>query len=314
MPSSSESDIRRTSEHWNMKTGPSYNWWSNEIVCRYINRLVCGKPIPGLSRGILNLAIDKAKTLNVTFNKGLSVGCGTGVKELYLLRTGIVHHMTCYDLAESRLSQARKRAKDLGLESQIEFILGDAFADFSFTKTRGQYDLIYWNNSLHHMHNTSTALEWSRIALTNGGMLILDEYIGPNFIQFSDEMLEFGNNIRRILPASKLVYPGETTDKIQDHTKTLNRPNLKRLIAKDPSEASDSENILPALKAFFPNAHIKKTGGAVYFCTLPPLYSNFDMSHKDDRDLMEMLMLLDEMYLKLHPETSLYAAALAMIY
>ena len=314
MVTPSPSSIQKTSDHWNKKSGPSFNWWSNEIVCRYINKLVCGHSIPGLSRGVINLAVKKAKELNVTFNKGLSIGCGIGSKELYLLRTGIVRHITCYDLAEKRLIHARQSAKALGLEDRVNFILGDAFADFSFNRTRGEYDLVYWNNSLHHMPNTSLALEWSRVALTNGGMLILDEYVGPNYIQFTDKMIEFGNLVRDSLPASKLIYPGETIDTYKSKKNILTRPNLKRLIEKDPSEASDSENIMPALKTFFPNALIKRTGGAVYFCTLPPLYINFDMSNQEDRNLMALLMLLDEMYLNLDPDSSLYAAALAIVY
>lgn len=307
-------DSQKTSDHWNSKSGPSFNWWSNEIVCRHINKIVCGKSIPGLSRGIINLAVNKAKDLNVTYNKGLSIGCGSGVKELYLLSTGIVKYMTCYDLAINRLAQGQKRADELGLSDRIEFIAGDVLSEFSFYDTKGEHDLVYWNNSLHHMPNTSLAVEWSRIALSNGGMLIVDEYIGPNYIQFTDEMLSFANRIRNLLPPQKLLYPGEVSGTEISSRQILKRPDLKRLIAKDPSEAVDSESIIPALAKFFPSIDIRLTGGAVYFCALPPLYCNFDMNDINDRNLMSMLMLLDEMHLESHPASSLYAAALAMVY
>lgn len=307
-------DFQKASDHWNKKSGPSYNWWSNDIVCRHINKLVCGVPIAGLSAGVVKLANDKAKQLNMSLTKGLSIGSGTGAKELALLRSGLVQHMTCYDLAEHRLMQGRQNAIRLGLIDRIDFRYGDAFEDFSFFKTRGEYDLVYWNNSLHHMPSTSVALEWSRVALAQGGLLVMDEYVGPNRIQYTDEMLEFANRVRSLLPPEKLIYPGDDTGFI-DSTKALaKKPDLSRLIAKDPSEAADSENIIPSLKSFFPDATILPTGGAVYFCALPPLYANFDMNDPKDRDTLSILMLLDELYLAANPNNSLYAVALSVIH
>lgn len=46
--------------------------------------------------------------------------------------------------------------------------------------------------------------------------------------------------------------------------------------ATDPSEAADSDNILPALRQIFPGAQIRMTGGVVYNLALKDIIANFD--------------------------------------
>ena len=83
---------------------------------------------------------------------GISVGCGNGA--VALVRNGFVDRMLGYDLAEVHIAQAQASAAALGLDDRIEFHNVDAFAAHSAP----EFDLVYWNNSLHHMLDVPMAL------------------------------------------------------------------------------------------------------------------------------------------------------------
>lgn len=293
-------------QYWTQRTvhrQRTWNWWTCRPVIRHLNRLICGDALDGISQGLCQKAKQR---LNRKLEVGVSVGCGIGVKEMNLIQWGLVDRMICFDLSEERLNQAATEAKRRSLSDRIEFHRVDAF---SLANLNEAFDLVHWNNSLHHMPNTFEAIKWSRSVLKPGGLLMMDDYVGANYIQFSDECLRFANRIRSKMPRKYfMVHPESGLKHIETECK---RPDRARIIAKDPSEAADSENILPALRALFPDAEIVNTGGVIYFAALPPLYANFNLQDEGDRSYLEALLTIDEFYTVLHPEQTLYAAALA---
>jgi hypothetical protein len=79
------------------------------------------------------------------------------------------------------------------------------------------------------------------------------EYTGPSRWQWSDRNLENVNAFRRALPP-----------KFRPENPTIKRPTLAQMMERDPSEAADSGNIRPAVKAAFPNVEMIDLGGALY--------------------------------------------------
>jgi hypothetical protein len=63
------------------------------------------------------------------------------------------------------------------------------------------------------------------------------------------------------------------------------------MIAADPSEAADSERILPSVREIFPDASIIETGGVIYHLALNDVFANFDES--EDHALLQVALLLD---------------------
>ncbi len=305
-----DSDIeKKIGEYWSQRSSnkkPRWNWWSSRQVLRHINRRVCGLELRGVSQGLCHRA--KEMLLNQQLDTGISVGCGNGFKEMSLIQWGLVKKMICFELSEQRIVQGKEEAKKRSLSGNIEFRREDAFR----VSDREKADLVHWNNSLHHMPDTFKAVEWSRKILKTGGLFMMDDYVGPNYTQFSDKSLEFASQLRTKLPKKYLIHPSSSPDNIKIVDTKCNRPDLSKVIAKDPSEAADSENILPAVKNTFPNAEITLTGGVVYFIALPPLYANFDPTDELDVGFLDSLLTIDDLYTTLHPEETLYATALAI--
>ncbi|NEP08650.1 MAG: class I SAM-dependent methyltransferase, partial [Okeania sp. SIO4D6] len=186
--------------------------------------------------------------------------------------------------------------------NKVTFIQGDALEVITEKEV---FDFVHWNNSLHHMLDVEAAIKWSYEVLQKGGMFYMDDYVGPNRMQWSDKMLEVASQVRSILPEKYLANPRNPSQLLP---KTLTRNSIERMIQIDPSEAADSERIIDSIKKYFPQAEIILTGGVVYHLALSDILHNFDESK--DKYLLDFLMLIDDLCSELG-ETH-YATAIAI--
>lgn len=272
-----------TARHWSQaKTRPNTRWWMHPAILRHINALVCGSPLDGPWAGLEQRMRGLAK--GEGFSQGLSVGCGSASKELHLLRENIVQRFDLFEVSPERLASGAASAAKQGLAERARFHAQDAFAQ----DLGGQYDLVYWNNALHHMFNVRQALEWSRERLRPGGWLVLDDYVGPSRFQWPDAQLQIASQVRRSLPERLLRDPQHPERRC---ALDIARPSLEQMRSADPSEAADSDAILPALRQVFPEAEVLFTGGVVYNLPLNDVIANFDPV--EDAALLQSLLAYD---------------------
>jgi SAM-dependent methyltransferase len=279
-------------------------------ILRHVNKVVCGSSVDGPWTGLQQRMCEL--TEHGTFSCGISVGCGSAGKELALLQKGIVRHFDLYELCPERLEQGKREAARLGLTDRASFHARSPLAQ----NINEQYDLVYWNNALHHMPDALQALQWSRNCLLPGGWLVMDDYVGASRFQWPDSQLRIASRIRRALP-DRLRQVCESTDRAthtnqsvppkQMFTSQVTRPSVAGMIASDPSEAADSANILPALKRIFPDARIIPTGGVIYNLALKDVIANFD----DVRDAALLADLLEYDAILAEQGETQYACAFA---
>ncbi|NJR44624.1 MAG: hypothetical protein HC775_01735 [Hyellaceae cyanobacterium CSU_1_1] len=87
------------------------------------------------------------------------------------------------------------------------------------------------------------------------------------------------------------------------------RPQSQSKVSqRDPSEAADSENILPSLLKYFTDAQITNTGGAVYNTILADMLTNIDKH--SEIFVLDLLMIIDELLAELGENQ--YATAIAI--
>ena len=276
--------LGKVSNHWSkVKHAGRSRWWTNPAILCHINRLVCGVPLAGPWAGLERLMC--ALVSGETFRRGISVGCGNGFKELQLIRNGVVEHFDLFELSQFRVSQGQALAANQGIANRVSFHSGNAFD----TPLNDNYDLVYWNNALHHMLDVESAIRWSRERLIYGGYFVMDDFVGASRFQWSSYQIELASQVRTILPERFLRHPENPSITLSRH---VARPTVESMIALDPSEAADSDNILPALKRVFPRASVTLTGGVIYHLALNDVLANFD--DLDDDPLLQSLLLLDE--------------------
>jgi glycosyltransferase involved in cell wall biosynthesis/SAM-dependent methyltransferase len=302
---------QRVATHWaSTQSVPRSRWWMHPGILRHVNKVVCGSSVDGPWTGLQQRMCEL--TEHGTFSCGISVGCGSAGKELALLQKGIVRHFDLYELCPERLEQGKREAARLGLTDRASFHARSPLAQ----NINEQYDLVYWNNALHHMPDALQALQWSRNCLLPGGWLVMDDYVGASRFQWPDSQLRIASRIRRALP-DRLRQVCESTDRAthtnqsvppkQMFTSQVTRPSVAGMIASDPSEAADSANILPALKRIFPDARIIPTGGVIYNLALKDVIANFD----DVRDAALLADLLEYDAILAEQGETQYACAFA---
>lgn len=313
------SDNRVVQNYWNTqfanKVSSRIRFWESDHIVRHINKTICGTPVNGFSQG-LALKVRRLAPEAVPFKRGISIGSGIAAKEITLLTKGLVEHFDLFELSDVSMIQAVKNAESAGVADRISLIKADTF---STVKKPATYDFIHWDNSLHHMTNTEQAVEWSFKVCKPGGMFFMNEYVGPSRFQWTSNMLVVANRIRNILPQQYFFNPNNPMgigleQALREmnprafYSRTVSVPSIDTMLQLDPSEAADSEHILPSVRKFFPDADITIIGGAVYHLALNDILQNFNES--DDAWLLDLFLLMDDMMIAMG-ETH-YATALAL--
>ena len=204
------------------------------VVRRYINESISGSsdcwPIDWLQSRFPS-----------RFSGALSLGCGDGPLERDLIAKGMCSTILGIDISSGALELARAKAAAVGLIG-IEYRQGDLNAlDLSGKK----FDAAFFHQSLHHVDNLDGCLSATASALHPGGLLYLDEYVGPSRKEWTPSLLAEASRLFLSLPAS-----------------VRRRRNLEAPIdRRDPTEAVRSSEILTAVERYFHIQERRDYGG-----------------------------------------------------
>jgi ectoine hydroxylase-related dioxygenase (phytanoyl-CoA dioxygenase family)/SAM-dependent methyltransferase len=278
--------LAKTAKHWSQSQAapPRIRWWQSRLICRHINRRICGREVDGTDGGDVELLRKLAQ--GQRYGRAVSVGCGNAYHELKLLEAGVVEHFVVYELSETRAAEARASADRLGLSERLRVKVTDAFA----ADDEEGFDLVYWKDALHHMFDAAAAVRWSHDVLRPGGVFFMNEFVGPTRMQFTERQLDLAEMVRRALPDHFLLDPMNPGERV-----VLRRvpPTVQGMLQADPSECADSSNILPAAKLVFSDLEVIPTGGIAYVLALKDILTNID--EERDAALLRSLMLADDL-------------------
>jgi SAM-dependent methyltransferase len=281
--------IDKVGSHWaaqRSSTVPTRTrWWESPSVVRHYNAQICGQPVSGTSQGIISLIKERFGS-RLPIKRGISVAGSNGWKERILISAGIVDHFVVTEYSEALIAEGRRMAEAEGLGDKVEFYHGDALARYQHEK----FDLVYWDNALHHMPDAASAVSWSQCVLAPGGIFVMNDYVGPTRMQYSDTTLALMSLGRAFLPIEYLRNPHNPTSQLD---RVISRCNPDELAEIDPSECADSGSILKALEQFFPDAYTVPTGGAIYGSALNDVLANFNEEDETDSCILNLLLQLD---------------------
>jgi SAM-dependent methyltransferase len=226
---------------------PTHNgWMAHPTVRHYINELISG------DKGGWPFDWFQATYPNRRFPHGLSVGCGTGALERDVLNRGICDTMDAFDGSTASLDIARSEASATGLSGRIHYFA----ADFNRTTIpRAKYDIVFFHQSLHHVSRLERLLRQVLVALKPGGLMYLDEYVGPSRTYWNDRTVAPYRAIYQFLPRH-IRYWDEFQLPIQ---------------YEDLSEAIRSGEIISRLRIGFTIRHHRGYGGNVVAMMFPDI-------------------------------------------
>lgn len=269
----------RVVSHWNRVTVAGTLGMLEERA----NRLVTGDP--QLSR----FEYVAQRYLAAGGLVALSVGCGDGRHEVTWARQGVFSRIDGIDIAPDRISAATESARTAGVGHICNFQVEELSAREN--AAAGSYDVIIFESALHHLTPMGEVVRSVRNLLKPDGLVLLYDYVGPCRWQWLPGQLKLVNALIDLLPADYKSLPG-------GHMLAQRfRPSLLRMYLMDPSEAAESEQILPQLRAHFSEIEFRNAGGALLHHFLPKIQHNFDPQNDMDRSWLATLFAIEDMHL-----------------
>jgi SAM-dependent methyltransferase len=236
-------------------------WTALTAVRRHNNRDVTGDealdPLSWFFR-----RVEQERSLPLP--RVLVLACGGGSLERQLVGCGWASEVVAVDISSRAVAAAEAEARRLGLTG-IHY----QTADMNALDVEGPFDAIFSVAALHHCENLESAFESFNRLLRPEGWLYLDEYVGPNRLQWSDAQVLAVNRFLQILP-DPLVVNAKGYSR-----RGFYRASAAEVIAMDPSEAPRSADILRIMHQYMSVEVLSGYGGGLLHLVLANLAQNF---------------------------------------
>lgn len=275
---------QRVKAAWAHTDNPPTNWWDIPAVRTRWNQLVSG-----------TASVDYHEYISQKWFKGrdslcaLSLGCGTGHNELIWAGLGKFNCIDAYDLSEQRIQTAIEAAVANGYSNKINYSIGDIFG---IEMQEDHYDVILVEQSLHHFSPLDKILERIRKFLKSDGYFIINEYVGPTRFQWTNRQLEAVNGLLSVLPIKYRTLWGSDTIK-----QKVTRPSRLRMLLGDPSEAVESERIMPLVHQMFELVEVKGYGGSILHLLFNGIAHNFLSDDDETNSYLDIIFKVEDLLL-----------------
>lgn len=275
----------RTKSAFDETSVTSSNWWIIPYVQKRWNQLITGKPNLKYEAYFVNKYLKGRKEV-----KMISLGSGSCSHELEFAAYPHFQEIVCVDIAENRLEKGKSMAKERGL-TNIQFLNAD-IQDLELSESG--FDIVLFNSSLHHMYHVEEILkERVRKILKPGGLLLINEYVGCNRLQYPPEQLQSINEA--LTNIDKAYRRRFKTDWLK---KRYYGSGWLRMFVADPSECVDAESILPALRKHFIVLEEKPYGGNLLMPVLKDIAHHFVVLDSRKKAVLDHLFQLEDDYIE----------------
>lgn len=280
----------RVIETWKHTDGAPRHWGNIPAIRTRWNRMVTG------NEDRTPRAFIAETFLAGEAKQALSLGCGTGRNEMAWAETGVFGRIDAVDLSPPRIEAAAREARERGLDAILHFEVADIA---KLAVPPGSYDVILTEGILHHLTPLRAHIERLHAMLGPGGLLILNDYVGPSRFQWTDRQLQAVNGLLALIPEERRRRWGSDLLKRRVH-----RPGRLSMYLHDPSEAVESSRILPELERRFEALALHPYGGSL----LHPLFS--DIAHhfidgdSAGRELLALCFAAEDYFLDVERQPS----------
>lgn len=140
----------------------------------------------------------------------LDVGCGSGYFSLELAREG--YHVTGIDIASSAIAKGKETAADNPFTDTFGSL---AYRVSPFHQMEGEFDVILFSGSLHHMENRDAMIKKAHGMIKPGGLVIAFE---PTHERWTRADASHAALIRGLLSITGHWYEPDLTDRVNAKT------------------------------------------------------------------------------------------------
>lgn len=250
----------------------------SDVIRKTLNELYCD--------GAGDLATDVKNTYfkGVKIGNALELGGGIGDFACHVMNTLPIKNMTVYDLSAYSVGVGNKRAGEQNLPIQFEQV------DLNEVKLKsGHYDLIFASNSIHHVENLENLFTQVNRALTPDGLFFCIDYMGPDYMQWTDSQLDIINRILAVFP-DEFARNSLKEDVID---KTIQRIPLSCFQKSDPSEGCRASEIIGIIKENLEILELRPLGETLLYELLRGRIHNFDDKDEKDSFILKLLTVFE---------------------
>ena len=281
-------NIERTKSAFNATDIQTSNFWSIPEVNKRWNHKITGDANLRYEDFVMHNFFKGTKNL-----KMLSLGSGNCDRELYFAEYPNFEKITCVDINDQLFDRAKKIASKKKLNS-IEFVLQSVY-DINFEDE--EYDIIFFHASLHHFKNLEKLLgNTLKKALKVGGKLIINEFVGPDRLQFPEVQIKAINKSIATIP---MAYRSRyKTSLIKNR---VYGPGWLRMYIADPSECVASSQILPVIYKNYTKIYERPYGGNLLMLTFKDIAHHFINLNDQKKQILKEIFDQEDQFIANYP-------------
>jgi SAM-dependent methyltransferase len=256
-------------------------FWQSPVARAAINRRITGDPELGPET-----YFARRHGPSIVAPHAVSLRASDAKLEIALVEAGSCQRVIGLDDEQSRLDFATGRVPE-PLRDRIEFQLG-TLDGWEPTEPLGA---VVCRSFLHRRQDLEAVLDRLAAILAPGGLLFVEDFVGPARFQWTDAQLDVINRLLARLPEDLLV---DLTVNDGRRKRSVERPDPAAWIAANSHEAVRSDEILPGLDARFERVDVCPYGGAVFHQLFSRIMGNFAARPELVGVLMEIDALLTD--------------------
>jgi SAM-dependent methyltransferase len=215
--------------------------------------------------------------------RSLDLGCGAGDRSSAVFRAGASSSLEGIDISAERIARAVEMADRLG--GRGRFTVGDVNTQ---ALPSNHFDLVFSCHSFHHFLNLEHIMEQVHESLTPRGLFILEEYVGPTQLQWTDHQMALVRSCLALIPPRLRTYRSGILKNEEA------RPTPDEVVAVSPFESIRSAEIFPLFNRYFNVVAVKRLGGTVQQLLYNGIIHNFRPDDEDAMRSMESIFRLED--------------------
>ncbi len=253
---------------------------------KFLYRYAVAEPTTGSPDGWIIDAVG-AKYLTPAPARMLSIGCGMAFIEEHMVKSGYAQHVVAYEMSRSAIQAAKARIAGQPYADRLELRSADVLTENLPT---AEFDVVFVQAAIHHFFEIEEMFKLMHRVLKPGGLLIYDEYIGPDHHIYDQHVLAAMNRINECLT------PNYRWDHLAKHERhEVPKPSLEFMMQHDPSEGVHASQILPLTYQYFDVIDRRDYGGSIMRPFFTGILPNFDWNDPKDQTIGRLIVLMERL-------------------
>jgi SAM-dependent methyltransferase len=237
-------------------------FWQSPVARAAINRRITGDPELGPETHFA-----RRHGPAIVAPLALSLRASDAKLELALVEAGACERLVGLDDDQGRVDFATGRIPE-PLREQVRFQLG-TLEQFQAPEPLGA---VVCRSFLHRRADLEDVLDRLAALLAPGGLVFVEDFVGPARFQWTDAQLDAINRLLARLPEELLADLAATDGR---RKRSVERPDVEAWIASNPNDAVRSDEILPLLDARLQRVEVCPYGGAIFHQLFSRIMGNF---------------------------------------